>query len=201
MYLLYVSFFFLVKESDSDKQNEPGADCAEQDIGCWSQKWSARYKRKHIGGQFARSSCRLSHSFHYFAYLEAFFCMLVRAAVLNNALNYLWLLIFISLSGEQHDQAWHWWAFFVFLSHCLTSFLEKFCHSADSFTCSSVIGGLNNLLYTFTTRTCMHPPPSPHLTLYTTVYIHVCIIFLDIHVCVVRQNLVPVTKTSELKEW
>lgn len=43
MYLLCVSFFFLVKESDSDKQNEPGADCAEQDIGCWSQKWSARY--------------------------------------------------------------------------------------------------------------------------------------------------------------
>lgn len=43
MYLLYVSFFFLVKESDSDKQSEPGADCAEQDIGCWSQKWSARY--------------------------------------------------------------------------------------------------------------------------------------------------------------
>lgn len=41
-------FLFLVKESDSDKQNEPGADCAEQDIGCWSLKWSARYERKLI---------------------------------------------------------------------------------------------------------------------------------------------------------
>jgi len=36
-----------VKDSESDKQTEGDADCAEQDVGCWSQKWSARYKNCH----------------------------------------------------------------------------------------------------------------------------------------------------------
>lgn len=117
--------------------------------------------------------------------VEAFLCMFVTAAFLNNALNYLkhWLLILILFTFQANNAiklgiGEH---FSCFSSHCLTSFLEKFCHSADSFICS--VGGLNSLLYTFTTHTCIHPPlPPPHP-------IHYCIgiTFFDIHVCVVIQ--------------
>ena len=31
-----------VKENEFDKGKEQDADCAEQDVGCWSQVWSAR---------------------------------------------------------------------------------------------------------------------------------------------------------------
>lgn len=31
-----------VKGNDFDKGKEPDADCAEHDVGCWSQVWSAR---------------------------------------------------------------------------------------------------------------------------------------------------------------
>lgn len=41
-------FLLAVKESESDKQSEPDTDCAEQDVGCWSLKWSARYTNLHL---------------------------------------------------------------------------------------------------------------------------------------------------------
>jgi len=31
-----------VKENQSDIKIDSDADCAEKDVGCWSQKWSAR---------------------------------------------------------------------------------------------------------------------------------------------------------------
>ena len=37
-----LNFLLLVKEHNSDKKSEADSDCAEQDVGCWSQKWSAR---------------------------------------------------------------------------------------------------------------------------------------------------------------
>ena len=40
---VYDLFLPVVKESDSDsKRSEADVDCAEQDVGCWSQVWSAR---------------------------------------------------------------------------------------------------------------------------------------------------------------
>lgn len=37
-----IGTLLLVKESQSDKKSDSDADCAEHDVGCWSQKWSAR---------------------------------------------------------------------------------------------------------------------------------------------------------------
>ena len=40
---VYDLFLLVVKENDSDsKRSEADVDCAEQDVGCWSQVWSAR---------------------------------------------------------------------------------------------------------------------------------------------------------------
>ena len=40
---VYDLFLPVVKENDSDsKRSEADVDCAEQDVGCWSQVWSAR---------------------------------------------------------------------------------------------------------------------------------------------------------------
>lgn len=40
---VYDVFLPIVKENESDnKRSEADVDCAEQDVGCWSQVWSAR---------------------------------------------------------------------------------------------------------------------------------------------------------------
>ena len=42
--IVYDVFFTVVKENEShSKRSEEEVDCAEQDVGCWSQVWSARY--------------------------------------------------------------------------------------------------------------------------------------------------------------
>lgn len=37
-----ILLLFTVKENQSDVKIDSDADCAEKDVGCWSQKWSAR---------------------------------------------------------------------------------------------------------------------------------------------------------------
>jgi len=37
-----ILILFTVKENQSDIKIDSDADCAEKDVGCWSQKWSAR---------------------------------------------------------------------------------------------------------------------------------------------------------------
>ena len=50
-----LNFLLLVKEHNSDKKSEADSDCAEQDVGCWSQKWSARYEYLHCETQHFHS--------------------------------------------------------------------------------------------------------------------------------------------------
>ena len=47
MYIVFTheNLSLVVKEDELKKETESSADadCAEQDVGCWSQVWSARY--------------------------------------------------------------------------------------------------------------------------------------------------------------
>ncbi|XP_015778554.1 PREDICTED: membrane-bound transcription factor site-1 protease-like [Acropora digitifera] len=51
---IIILILFTVKENQSDIKIDSDADCAEKDVGCWSQKWSAR--------RATRSSLALSHN-------------------------------------------------------------------------------------------------------------------------------------------
>ena len=76
----------------------------------------------HIHGQFARSSwdfhivaITLCGGFFLYVSYSCFFKWCIKLSeTLTVDMN------FIYLSGEQRDQAWHWWAFFVFLRHIVS---------------------------------------------------------------------------------
>ena len=98
----------------------------------------------HIYRQFVRPPFRLSHSFHYCT------CRVLKQSY--------WMLIFIFFIGEQHVQAWHWWAFLMFLCHIVSPLSEKsFVFLPIHFLLVARI-----ICYVYVSSLHIHVPPPPH---------------------------------------